>query len=205
MTNEELISAYRDSIIAGQQLGTFINRQSTGESKLRAELLRRLASSVPAGPRCTKCGAKVAFDLLWPDVSGIVARCENDCRFILENGLIDCAKFFSPSPATEGQTPQVEPNSLSMQKRTHIMGPGKRERDGAGRREMKYPLLKPKLFRIELLSHETELKPADEVLKTITETLFANSIKTDRKVRAYIRMEYETQAAQPTPKGTEAK
>lgn len=57
---------------------------------------------------------------------------------------------------------------------------------------MKYPLLKPKLFRIEMLSHESDLKPADKVLKSITETLFANSIKTGRKVRCYIRMEYES-------------
>ena len=56
---------------------------------------------------------------------------------------------------------------------------------------MKYPLLKPRLFKIEMLSHESELKPADEVLSSITETLFANSIKTGRKVRCYIRMEYE--------------
>jgi hypothetical protein len=58
---------------------------------------------------------------------------------------------------------------------------------------MKYPLLKPTLFRIEMLSHDSDLKPADEVLKSITETLFANSIKTGRKVRCYIRMEYEAQ------------
>ena len=65
---------------------------------------------------------------------------------------------------------------------------------------MKYPLLKPKLFKIEVLSHETELKPAEEVLQSITEMLFTNSIKTGRKMRVYIRVEY---GPSPKEKGAE--
>ena len=60
---------------------------------------------------------------------------------------------------------------------------------------MKYPLLQPKLFRIEMLSHEAELKPADEVLRSITETLFERAIKAGRKMRVYIRCEYEPEEA----------
>jgi hypothetical protein len=56
---------------------------------------------------------------------------------------------------------------------------------------MKYKLLKPGLFRMEMLSHDTDLKPAQEVLDSITETLFAHAIKQDRKVRVYVRVEYE--------------
>lgn len=58
---------------------------------------------------------------------------------------------------------------------------------------LKYPLLKPRLFRIEMLSHDTDLRPADEVLQIITETLFSRSIEVGRKVRAYIRVEYEAE------------
>jgi hypothetical protein len=62
---------------------------------------------------------------------------------------------------------------------------------------VKYPLLKPKLFRIEMLSHDSALRPANEVLQAITEVLFANSIKNGREVRCYIRVEYANEQKEP--------
>lgn len=116
MTNERIQEILKDFVANYAKLNGVRSQLATpkydhyveGASDFADELLRRLASAVPAGPRCPRCKDS-RIGILESRSKG----CENvifcpNCQGRWHcSGLLELTQFFSPSPATEGQPPEI--------------------------------------------------------------------------------------------------